>query len=73
MIPLMDLFNHRQNASDNFAVSNARQQMDWAPRQLPIRAGDELFDFYGAKDNSELLLGYGFVEHVSNFFFFFVI
>jgi hypothetical protein len=64
MIPLLDLFNHRHNATDNIALTNSKRIIEWSLRHAPVRAGEELFAFYGPKDNAQLLLGYGFVEHV---------
>jgi hypothetical protein len=65
VVPLIDLVNHRHDASNVYYWSDDSNMLQWWPGNVPVRAGEEIFDTYGQKGSSELFTSYGFVEERS--------
>jgi len=61
MMPFLDAFNHRSDASNACAYDGKRNAFVLTARQ-PLKKGTEAFISYGAKSNDELLQLFGFVE-----------
>jgi len=64
LLPILDIGNH-----------NGINTLDWQPRlvtgmslvsRVPVAQGEQIFNFYGNKSNSELLVGYGFILPASS-------
>lgn len=49
LIPLIDMANHRFDAANDYSWAWSVNSIAWFPANLPLRAGDELFDSYGPK------------------------
>lgn len=57
LVPLLDLLNHRQDAD---VTVRTRAGMLEFLADGPVAAGDQIWNCYGAKSNTELLLSHGF-------------
>ena len=60
LLPCIDVFNHRR-AEQVIWFTDYKTSDVQMLHEAPIKAGEEVFNNYGAKPNDELLLGYGFV------------
>jgi hypothetical protein len=59
LFPVIDILNHTTNAKVNWTFEEGFFTIATA-EQDTIRAGDQIYNNYAPKQNSELLLGYGF-------------
>ncbi|GMM34349.1 protein-lysine N-methyltransferase [Saccharomycopsis crataegensis] len=64
LIPILDLLNHKHTAKVGWSYVD--HQVNFVPKQS-LKSGDELFNNYGDKSNTGLLLGYGFVLENNEF------
>ena len=63
LLPLLDMTNHRMRTPITWtttAAHDARVSFRTGEAGGGVRAGEEVFNNYGAKSNEEFLLGYGF-------------
>lgn len=66
LLPGIDSLNHARGQPVSWVVSHAKPEDSSAESTIslllhnPAKVGQELFNNYGAKPNSELILGYGF-------------
>lgn len=59
LLPVMDIGNHNGLNSVNWTPDLASGVFTLSNRG-PVRKNDQIFNYYGNKSNSELLVGYGF-------------
>jgi hypothetical protein len=60
LLPVMDIGNHNGINNVNWTLDPISGSFTLSNRGL-IRQNDQIFNYYGNKSNSELLVGYGFI------------
>jgi histone-lysine N-methyltransferase SETD3 len=61
LIPMADMFNHKNDFPTLMTESEKQRSTLHAPAHSGYAVGDQIFDSYGNKSNAQLLLSYGFM------------